>query len=37
MYVNLGPDYGLESLRMFMLTIGATDFFRKYEITPRKP
>lgn len=34
-YVNLGPDYDLNHLRMFMLTIGAANFFRKYTIEPR--
>ena len=33
-YVNLGADMGLMRLRMFMLTIGPTNFFRKYAIYP---
>lgn len=35
-YVNLGPDYNIHSLRMFMLTLGQSNFFRKYKIEPRK-
>ncbi len=34
-YVNLGPDYDLESLRTFMVGINANNFFRKYTITPK--
>lgn len=34
-YVNLGPDYNIHSLRMFMLTLGTSNFFRKYTIEPR--
>ncbi len=32
--VNLNADYGLLGLRMFMLTLGPTNFFRKYSIDP---
>ncbi len=35
-YVNLGPDYGLDELRMFMLTLGTCNFFHKYTIEPRQ-
>lgn len=33
-YVNLNSDEGILPLRMFMLTLGPTNFFRKYTITP---
>jgi len=35
-YVNLGADYDIERLRMFMVAIGAENFFRKYTITPKR-
>lgn len=35
-YANLGADYDIQALRMFMLTIGADKFFRKYKIEPRQ-
>jgi len=34
MYANLNSDEGLLALRMFMLTLGPTNFFRKYTIRP---
>jgi hypothetical protein len=33
--VNIGPDYNIHCLRMFMLTLGQSNFFRKYIIEPR--
>jgi len=33
-YVNLNSDEGLLPLRMFMLTLGPSNFFRKYKIEP---
>ncbi len=33
-YVNLGADYDIQHLRMFMVAIGANNFFRKYTIEP---
>lgn len=33
-YVNINTDVGNLPLRMFMLTLGPTDFFRKYTIEP---
>lgn len=33
-YANITADYGLLRLRMFMLTLGPSNFFRKYRITP---
>jgi hypothetical protein len=32
---NFGADHGIEPLRMFMLTLGASNFCRKYIIEPR--
>jgi len=34
MYVDLNSDEGLLALRMFMLTLGPVNFFRKYTIRP---
>lgn len=34
MYVNLNSDGGILPLRMFMLTLGPCNFFRKYKIEP---
>lgn len=34
-HVVLGADHGIHSLRMFMLTLGTSNFFRKYTIEPR--
>lgn len=34
MYVNVNADYGLMRLRMFMLTLGPVNFFRKYIVEP---
>jgi hypothetical protein len=33
-YANLGADVGVMRLRMFMLTLGPCNFFRKYKIEP---
>lgn len=33
-YVNVSADYGILRLRMFMLTLGPVNFFRKYIIEP---
>jgi hypothetical protein len=33
-HVNLNTDEGRLALRMFMLTLGPTNFFRKYTIVP---
>ncbi|HSX16914.1 MAG TPA: phosphatidylglycerol lysyltransferase domain-containing protein [Patescibacteria group bacterium] len=33
-YVNINSDVGILRLRMFMLTLGPTNFFRKYRIEP---
>jgi hypothetical protein len=33
-YANLNADYGLMRLRMFMLTLGPVNFFRKFTIQP---
>lgn len=35
--VNINSDAGILPLRMFMLTLGPTDFFRKYRIEPVSP
>jgi hypothetical protein len=35
-YANIGCDLGLPSLRAFKLTLGPTNYFRKYRITPSK-
>lgn len=34
LYGNLNSDYGMMRLRMFMLTLGPVNFFRKYIIEP---
>lgn len=33
-YVNINSDVGLLRLRMFMLTLGPVNFFRKYRVEP---
>ena len=33
-YANINSDYGLMRLRMFMLTLGPVNFFRKYIVEP---
>jgi hypothetical protein len=33
-YANVSADFGIERLRMFMLTLGPSNFFRKYQIEP---
>lgn len=33
-YANVNADYGLMRLRMFMLTLGPHNFFRKYIVEP---
>jgi hypothetical protein len=34
MYVNVNSDYGMLPLRMFMLTLGPVNYFRKYTVEP---
>ncbi len=34
LYANVNSDYGLMRLRMFMLTLGPVNFFRKYIVEP---
>lgn len=34
LYANLNSDEGLLPLRMFMFTLGPSNFFRKYQIYP---
>ncbi len=34
LYANVYADYGLLRLRMFMLTLGPHNFFRKYKVEP---
>lgn len=34
LYVNVNADFGLLRLRMFMLTLGPYNFFRKYTVEP---
>jgi hypothetical protein len=34
LYGNVSSDYGLMRLRMFMLTLGPVNFFRKYIVEP---
>jgi hypothetical protein len=34
LYANIASDFGIMRLRMFMLTLGPTNFFRKYIIEP---
>jgi hypothetical protein len=34
LYVNVCADHGLMRLRMFMLTLGPHNFFRKYKVEP---
>jgi len=35
-YVNLDSDLGLQSLRMIFITLGPSNYFRKYTVRPRK-
>jgi len=34
LYTNVASDFGIMRLRMFMLTLGPTNFFRKYIVEP---
>jgi len=34
LYANVNSDYGLMRLRMFMLTLGPVNYFRKYIVEP---